>query len=92
MINIVDPKSLGTQFTGLLEDGVPVFTFYNGNANVLQMAVAKAVMDKNSLSRPRFISGHGFNLGTTGSISDLEKYLGFDTESILKLVLKEMGR
>jgi len=81
VVNVVNPKSLDQEFVGLLGDGLPVLTVYNGNAVVLQSAVAKAVME-NKGRRPSRVAGHGFDLGTSGKIDDLLKHFKLDGAGI----------
>jgi len=81
VVNVVNFKSLDKEFVGLLGDGLPVLTVYNGNAVVLQSAVAKAVMEHEG-PRPSRIVGHGFCFGTSGKIDDLIKYFKFDGAGI----------
>jgi transketolase len=81
VVNVVNPKDLGAEFVGEMIEGIPVLTVYNGNPNILQSAVAKAVME-NSGSRPSVISGHGYCLGTSGKLEDLLRHFRLDAEGI----------
>jgi len=77
VVNVVNLKSLDQKFVGLLGDGLPVLTVYNGSATVLQSAVAKAAMEYGT-SRASRITGHGFDIGTSGKIDDLLKHFKLD--------------
>jgi len=81
VVNVVNLKSLDKEFVGLLGDSLPILTVYNGNAVVLQSAVAKAVMEHEG-RRPSRIAGHGFDLGTSGKIDDLIKHFKLDGAGI----------
>ena len=81
VVNIINLKSLDKEFVELLGDSLPVLTVYNGNAVVLQSAVAKAVMEHEG-RRPSRIAGHGFDLGTSGKIDDLIKHFKLDGAGI----------
>jgi transketolase len=81
VVNVVNLKSLDQEFVGLLGDNLPVLTVYNGNAVVLQSAVAKAVMGHEG-RRPSRVMGHGFDIGTSGKIDDLIKHFKLDGAGI----------
>ncbi|MBT9164727.1 MAG: Transketolase [candidate division WS2 bacterium] len=81
VVNVINPKSLDKEFVGLLGDGLPVLTVYNGSAAVLQFAVAKAAMECET-PRPSRIVGHGFDIGTSGKINDLIKHFKIDGAGI----------
>lgn len=82
VVNVINMKELDHDFVKLLEDNVPVMTVYNGNPFVLQAAVAKIVMEF-SQPRPSVICGHGFTIGTTCRMSELNKHFALDAEGII---------
>lgn len=81
VVNAINLKELGNDLAGRMVDNVPVLTVYNGNPNVLQSAVAKAVME-NAGPRPGIILGHGYNLGTTGKLEELLQHFQLDANGI----------
>lgn len=91
VINVIDPKSLDGRFTGLLQDGAPVYTVYNGSPHLLQMAVASSVMeDSNNAARPSKVLGYGFKKGTSGKVAELEKHLKLDSQGIFDNILRDL--
>ena len=90
VINVVDPNGLCNGFGQHIVEGAPVFTVYNGNPNVLQMPVCKAIVENPDSPRPSYVVGHGFNIGTSGSVEKLERYYQLDSEGITNLVLKNI--
>jgi transketolase len=88
VVNVINPKALDEEFVRLLGEGLPVLTVYNGNAFVLQAAVAKAVMEHKG-PRPSRIVGHGFSLGTSGKLEDLLKYFKFDGVGIEEVIRQQ---
>lgn len=84
-VNVVNPKALDGRFVGLMGEGVPILTIYNGNAHLLQFAVAKAVMEYNG-PRPSRIAGHGFNIGTSGRMGDLLRYFKLDGNGVEEVI------
>jgi len=83
VVNVINPKDLGAEFASMMIGGIPVLTVYNGNPDILQSAVAKAVMEYPG-SRPSVISGHGYRLGTSGKLEDLLGYFRLDAGGIGK--------
>lgn len=81
VINAINLKDLGSDLAECMIDNVPVLTVYNGNPSVLQSAVAKAVME-NAGPRPRIILGHGYRLGTTGTLEELLQHFRLDAKGI----------
>lgn len=82
VVNVVDMKSLDRDFVGsMLIPERPVLAVYNGNPFVLRSAIATAVMDGGA-GAPSRVIGHGFELGTSGSVKDLVRHFGFDPEGI----------
>jgi transketolase len=81
VINAINLKELGRNLADRIVSNVPVFAVYNGNPDILQSAVAKAVME-NSGGRPSTIQGHGYFLGTSGRLEELMKYFRLDAEGI----------
>ncbi len=81
VVNAINLKKLGRDLASRIVGDVPVFTVYNGNPDVLQSAVAKAVME-NDYARPSVILGHGYTLGTSGTLEELLKYFRLDFKGI----------
>ncbi|HVX92712.1 MAG TPA: 1-deoxy-D-xylulose-5-phosphate synthase N-terminal domain-containing protein [Candidatus Dojkabacteria bacterium] len=86
VVNIVDPKSLDNGFANLILDGLPLIVLYNGNADTLAMPVGKALVS--SAIRPSVFHSVGYDIGTTGSLKDLEKHFKLDKDSIIDKVLE----
>lgn len=81
-INVLNMNELqGSIFVDFLENDIPLLTVYNGNPTILQSAVAQAVMARQS-KRPSCIAGHGFELGTSGSLESLIRYFRMDADGI----------
>ena len=89
LINVVSPKRLDREFADMIQNNKPVLVAYNGNPSVLQSAVSEAVL-RFQTSRPKFIVGHGFMEGDTGSVDDLLRFYKLDSsglEGIIRGVL-----
>lgn len=84
VINVINMKELDRSFVELLEDDVPLLTVYNGNSFVLQSAVTKAIMEHKE-PRPSAVKGHGFSIGTTGTLDDLMEHFCLDAQGIAKI-------
>lgn len=91
VVNVVNPKDLGEDFVGHLEDGVPVLTVYNGNPRTLQGQVSAVVMESDAL-RPSKVVGHGYRAATSGNLRDLERYHQLDVDGIAIHALKALRR
>lgn len=89
VINVIDPKSLDGGFCDLLTDRAPVYTVYNGSPVVLQMAVAKTVMENPEKPRPSKIVGYGFLKGTSAKVPELERLFELDSQGIFEKVVKD---
>jgi len=90
VINVINPKNLGADFASQLVKNVPVLTVYNGNPNILQSAVAKAVME-NFGPKPPIILGHGFYLGSSGKLDDLLRHFHLDAQGIATEINRRFG-
>lgn len=85
VINIIDPKSLDGEFVKLIGDGNSLITVYNGAPEVLEMAVSRAILaNRDSIGLTPKVYGIGFQFGTTGTLEELERFFGLDTDGILK--------
>ncbi|MDD3475063.1 MAG: transketolase C-terminal domain-containing protein [Candidatus Dojkabacteria bacterium] len=84
VINALNPKSLDTNFAKLIKDGAPLLILYNGNPDTLEMPVSKALVQTNV--RPSTIDAVGYEIGTTGSLADLERHYKLDKESIIQKI------
>lgn len=90
VINVVGYSNLSESLAGQIDNDVPVLTTYNGNAKVLQSVVATATLEVGK--RPRSVRGHGFDMGTSGKLSDLEEYFMLDDQGIVAIALKYLSR
>jgi len=90
VISVINPKGLGNDFAEQLVENIPVLTVYNGNPNILQSAVAKAVME-NAGPKPQIILGHGFYLGTSGKLEDLLSHFRLDSAGIAIEINRRFG-
>ena len=90
VINIVDPKSLGNDFADLIPESKPLLVFYNGNPDTLSMPISKALLAYDTAKRPKSIKAYGYNKGTTGSLSDLERHFGLDKTSIVNQAIESI--
>ncbi len=77
VVNVVAQKRLTSAFAEFVVEGAPLFIAYNGNADVLASAVARAILSTSG-SRPSRIVSHGFTLGTSGSVADVARHLELD--------------
>ncbi len=84
VINIVNPKSLDNNFSSLIKDDSPLLVLYNGNPDTLEMPVSQALIKTHV--RPSKIEAVGYKIGTTGSLSDLEKHYKLDKDSIIEKI------
>lgn len=86
VVNVIDPMSIDSEFVKLLEPGKPVLTVYNGNEYTLRSAVASAILQSNLNVRPSSVKGHGFEVGTSGNLTDLIRYFKFDGDGIVEVL------
>lgn len=92
VINVVNLKEFAKYAPELLLNNAPIITLYNGNPRILSQGIASAILSDSYIPRPDFIYAHGFEGGTSGTVSDLLKYYGFDKDGIKKLTLKRLGK
>lgn len=90
VVNVVDQKSLDADFTRLLPAGRPVLTVYNGEPSILQSSVAKAIFEYGESNFPSRIIGHGFKIGTSGSLEDLIKHYQLDPQGIVDVAISRL--
>ena len=85
--NLISAHSLSTclipgqGFGHHLPSGIPLLIYYNGNVNIMA-----AVVNQNLVTHritPKTITQKGFDIGLSGSIPELLKHFGLDTESII---------
>lgn len=89
VLNVVNPKE-PKGIAGLVEPDKPLFVYYNGNPIVLSQPITRElVIERKS---PSVLIERGFELGTTGSISELMAHLGLDSNSISGTVLQHLRR
>jgi transketolase len=91
VINVVNPKDLNDSFVSMLEDGKPVLSVYNGNSRTLQAQVSRAVMEAEG-KLPSVVNGHGFDVGTSGNLLDVEKHYQLDAEGIALRALQTLKK
>lgn len=82
VINMVCPKKAQEYLPELLINNAPILTLYNGDPSILKKFVSEAILSDCYIPKPSFIGAHGFLEGTSGSVEDLIKYYGFDSEGI----------
>jgi hypothetical protein len=68
-------------------EGAPVLVVYNGNPDVLTSAVSMCILAYGE-PRPSQVVGHGFRLGTTGTLGELERHFGLDPKGIAHVIAK----
>lgn len=90
VVNVVNQKSLDANFTKLLPEGKPVLTVYNGEPSILQNSVARAIFEFGESKFPSRIIGHGFQIGTSGSLEDLMKHYELDPQGIANIVISRL--
>ena len=90
VINVVNPKSLCKEFNELIVDSKPCLCVYNGNPFVLTSAVSESVLRSKKRNTPSVLKGHGFELGTSGSLEDLIRYFKLDGKGIVNTINKEL--
>lgn len=91
VINIVSPQRLGSKFNREVVDDRPLLIFYNGNPKMLTSLISQSILEGSPRCIPSTIISRGFFIGETGSVEDLVKHFGLDSESIKVEVLKNYG-
>jgi len=86
VVNVVGFNNLSESLATQIDNDVPVLTVYNGNARVLQSVVATAALEVGK--HPRSVRGHGFDMGTSGKLADLERYFKLDESGIVATALR----
>lgn len=92
VINVVNQKTLADSLPDLLDNDAPILTVYNGNPRTLQANVSAAILGSPDIPRPRFVAGHGFEGGTSGSVADLIRYYRIDAAGIKDLMLESLAK
>jgi hypothetical protein len=77
---VVNQGSLSMSLPKLLETSTPILTIYNGNPNILKNSVSGVILENPDIPKPKFITGHGFMEGTSGSVKDLIKFYKLDED------------
>lgn len=90
VINVVGYNNLNELIAKQVENDVPILTTYNGNPRVLQSVVATAVMEAGK--HPKTVKGHGFEMGTSGKLVDLERHFKLDELGIVATALSYLSR
>ncbi|HEX6976856.1 MAG TPA: 1-deoxy-D-xylulose-5-phosphate synthase N-terminal domain-containing protein [Patescibacteria group bacterium] len=90
VINVINQKSLDKEFAQLFPANKPVLTVYNGEPQILQNSVARVILENGGSSLPSKIIGHGFQVGTSGSLSDLIKHYKLDAKGIVSVVFEKL--
>jgi transketolase len=85
LINITAPSKLGTDFAKAIANDRPCLCVYNGHPDFLPSVISPLIL-ANSEGRPSVVKGHGFKVGSTGTIGELEHHFGFDKESLAQEV------
>lgn len=89
VLNVVNPKeSYG--IGNSIEPDKPLFIYYNGNPLILSYPILREMAK--SKRAPSKIVERGFELGTTGSISDLMKHFYLGSEEICMTVRDVLRR
>ncbi|MCL4354699.1 hypothetical protein M1349_04520 [Patescibacteria group bacterium] len=91
VINVIDLKNLDDSFVTQLEEDIPVLTVYNGNPKIMQSFVSAAVMESSS-AKPSYVRGHGFEYGTSGKLTDLEKRYKMDPEGLIGVISQKFSQ
>ena len=72
------------------------FTITNASIQSLYTAlssiISNTILENSDIPRPEFIYGHGFERGTSGTVSDLINHYKFNTEGIKQLTLKRLKK
>lgn len=92
VINMVCPNKFGQKANELLVNDAPIITLYNGSPEILPQHVSSTILSSETLPRPKFIYGHGYYEGTSGTVDDLIKHYQFDEAGIKTMVLKRMNK
>lgn len=90
VINVVNQGSLSMSLPKLLETSTPILTIYNGNPNILKNSVSGVILENPDIPKPKFITGHGFMEGTSGSVKDLIKFYKLDEDWILDIAMNSI--
>lgn len=92
VINVVNIKEFFKYAPYLITNNAPILSVYNGSSQILSQYISNAIISNPDIPRPKSFLSHGFETGTTGKMSELIKYYGFDEGSIqcksLKLLRK----
>lgn len=88
VINVVSPKEFFKYAPYLITNNAPILSVYNGSSQVLSHYISNSIISNSDIPRPNAFLSHGFETGTTGKMSDLIKYYGFDEKSIQCKALK----
>lgn len=92
VINVVNPKEFKKYAPYLITNNAPIITLYNGSPSVLSQIISNTILENSDIPRPEFIYGHGFESGTSGTVSDLINHYKFNTEGIKQLTLKRLKK
>lgn len=85
VINVINIAHPGETFPSMLTPGVPLLTVYNGHPAVLQGTVARCILE-HQCPHPSVVRGHGFVLGTSGTLTSLLRHFRQDTDGIEEVV------
>ena len=85
LVNVLDVKR-PDGVAELIEEGKPLFIFYNGNSKILSYPITNELIKMRKY--PSILVERGFDIGTTGSMHELLKHCGLDSDSISDLIKK----
>lgn len=91
VLNVVNQKTLNRSLPKLLVDDTPLLTVYNGNPLTLQSNMSGAILGGDDIPRPKFVTGHGFTRGTSGTVEDLMRYYKLDSAGIALTALQSLA-
>ena len=92
VINVINPKEFKKYAPYLINNNAPIITLYNGSPSVLSQIISNTILENSDIPNPEFIYGHGFEGGTSGTVSDLINHYKFNTEGIKQLTLKRLKK
>ena len=82
---IINQKTLGEDFVDKIQPRCHLLTVYNGLPEILHGSVTSTIL-RTGRNVPKKVIGHGFYIGTSGSLSDLLKHYKLDKEGILSII------
>ncbi len=86
LLNVTAPSLLTAEFAQQIAPNKPCYCVYNGHPDFLPTVISPVVMSAPG-AHPSFIQGKGFLKGESGTVSELVKHFGFDTDTLVQDVV-----